>query len=490
MIHALLLAVLPTVSGLHGTELHGTELTPLEQALGSVREHQLRADLSFLASEALGGRDTPSPELRIAALYLRNRVQRLGFEPGAKDGWFHDYPLHSWRVDPQGTGFKASSTQGEESFRFGRDYYVMLQSHVGELQVEGAVVCVGTGKEEELEGLDLEGKWALLLDRGHIPKRPAQRCLAAGAAGVICTPGPDYSEKRKGYAEKYQKRSDAVLEPSRPTPRQPEGGRRTGTPWVMLTRDAARRLFALTPEIGDGFPVLGQELELRATQSCRVLEEREPVSNVCAFWPGSDPELSKEVMILSAHYDHVGTQRDRLHPGADDNASGTSGLLAVADALVAYGPLKRSVLLLWVSGEEKGLWGSEVWTKDPWLPGDRRPVLDINMDMIGRTEADELYITPSRGHEAFNPVAEAAYTLAPLEGFPELESQDEYWRRSDHMNFNDNLGIPVVFLSTGDHPDYHRPGDTADKIEYAKTARVVRLVVRLLDELQDDDLTP
>ena len=256
-------------------------------------------------------------------------------------------------------------------------------------------------------------------------------------------------------------------------------------PVVMLPRSSGARLFALAGLSADeGYPETGQTLDLVVKEERRLGRSAEPVRNVCALWPGSDPELSREVMIVSAHYDHVGVGREGdIYNGADDNASGTTGVLAVADALAAHGPLERSVLLLWVSGEEKGLWGSQVWTENPWLPDGWRAVLDVNIDMIGRTESGELYVTPSREHEAFNLVSEAAYRLSPLEGFPELESQDEYWRRSDHMNFNDNLGVPVVFLSTGDHPDYHQPSDTSEKIDYEKSSRVVRLVVRLLAEL-------
>lgn len=494
--NALLLSALlaSTLSGAPA-QLPG-EAPALSAALESVIADRIRADLHFLASDDMAGRDTPSPELRIAALFLRSRVERLGFEPGAQEGWFHDYPLHSWRLDEERSHVRAESASGVAEWAFASDYYFMLESDARlEHSVAGDIICVGAGSEEELAGLELEGKWALLLDKGHIPKRPAQRCREAGAVGVVSTPGPKYRESKKSYAERYRKRADEALESSRPGLRAPslpsgsDGGGASHGPLVMLGRAAAQRLYALAENPFEGdHPPLGHTLGLRLSEERHVAHDSEPVSNVCAFWPGSDPELAKEVMIVSAHYDHVGVRNGEVYNGADDNASGTSGLLAVADALAAYGPMQRSVLLLWVSGEEKGLWGSKVWTENPWLPAGCTPVLDVNIDMIGRTEEEELYITPSRSHEAFNVVAEAAYLLAPREGFPELESQDEYWRRSDHMNFNDNLKIPVVFLSTGEHPDYHQPSDTPDKIDYAKTRRIVRLVVRLLDELQDQSL--
>jgi Zn-dependent M28 family amino/carboxypeptidase len=268
-------------------------------------------------------------------------------------------------------------------------------------------------------------------------------------------------------------------------PRGRESDERALFPTVYVTAQAAA---GLVP--ADAKP--GARLDVVVTDARRRVggeEGRIPVENVAGFWPGSDPELADEVIILSAHYDHVGTSSSgEIYNGADDNGSGTCGLLAVAEALREYGPMRRSVLLLWVSGEEKGLWGSYAWTTDPWLPEGCRPVCDINIDMIGRNDPDQILLTPTEEHEAFNGLARLVMKLAPEEGFTQLGSADQYWRRSDHMNFNDHLGVPVAFLFTDVHEDYHRPSDTPDKVDYDKMRRVVRLVVRVLDGLQADEL--
>ena len=233
-------------------------------------------------------------------------------------------------------------------------------------------------------------------------------------------------------------------------------------------------------------------MKLSVTETLRragSTDGRIEVENVAGFWPGDDPLLKDEVIILSAHYDHVGVDDEgRIFNGADDNASGSCGLLAVAEALRAYGPMKRSVLLLWVSGEEKGLWGSQAWTESPWLPGSAKPFCNINIDMIGRNGPEHLLITPTAEHEAFNGLSRLALQLAPSEGFPTLGSADEYWSRSDHRNFHVNLKIPVTFLFADVHEDYHGDNDTPDKIEYDKMRRIVRLVVRLVEALQSPDL--
>ena len=459
----------------------------LMAALEAVRAANLSADLHFLASDDMRGRETPSPELRIAADFLRARVQRLGFQPGAENGWYHEYPLHSSHLDASAASLSMVSSLGEDSLTFAESYYLERSSHAFDSDLEAEVICVGRGKSKDIEKVDVTGKWALILHNGKVLSSVVKRALKAGALGVIATPGEDYSRDTY-YPERYRKSSLKLLEGGRPSPTLRE--RKSGPPQIMLDREGAKRLFALSEvEFEGDYPPLGTELGVTLHETRHLVPETTPAQNVCAFWPGSDPELSKEVMIVSAHYDHVGVGREQqVFNGADDNASGTTGLLGLADALRAYGPLRRSVLLLWVSGEEKGLWGSEAWTEDPWLPEGCTPVLDLNIDMIGRTEKEELYITPSREHDAFNGVADAAYRLSHLEGFPELESQDEYWRRSDHMNFDVNLHIPVAFISTGSHPDYHKPTDTPDKIDYEKMTRIVRFVVRLLDELQDEEL--
>jgi hypothetical protein len=256
-------------------------------------------------------------------------------------------------------------------------------------------------------------------------------------------------------------------------------------PQVHLSLPAARRLLASAGL--ERLPAVGTALEL-TVRDVRAGSGTIALENVCGLWPGSDPELAKDVIVLSAHYDHDGVKNGVIYPGADDNASGSMGLLAVAEALAEYGPMRRSVLLMWVSGEEKGLWGSNAWTEAPVLPAGHRVVCNVNVDMIGRNAPGTLLITPTRSHKAYNGLSRLAERLAPLEGFPQLGDADDYWARSDHMNFAVDLEVPVAFLFSGEHEDYHRPTDTPDKLDCDKIRRVVRLVVRMLDGLQGDVL--
>ena len=457
--------------------------SPLAKGLAAIVQERLRADLEFFASDAMRGRNTPSPELRIAALFLKSRMQSLGFQPGAENGWFQDYPIFTQRLDPAQTSLVASFGEQSRSLGLGEDYFFQLPNQSYDLALEGQVLCVGEGSKEDLEGLDLQGKWALVLDRGKFLSKAIKACQGAGAIGVLASPGPTY--ERDSYAQKYRLRSLDQLAASKPRLTN-SAGEDAPFPLIMLGRDAAKGLWvaAGSPLSAAGYPATGVDpgFQLREQRKLRI--EQQSASNLCAFWPGSDPQLAKETMILSAHYDHVGVKDGVIYNGADDNASGTSGLLALADALVAYGPMQRSVLLLWVSGEEKGLWGSKVWVDNPWLPESCHAVLNINIDMIGRAPGMDLCITPSMDHPSFNSLSRAAYDLAAEEGFGDLISQDEFWSSSDHKNFAETLGLPVIFLSAGDHEDYHKPTDTAEKIDVQKSTRIVRLVLRVLDRVQ------
>ncbi len=459
--------------------------TDVASALSSISATRIESDLQFLASTALEGRGTPSPGLEVAALYIKARLERLGYEPGGPEGFWHEYPLVLQQIDMEASCVELSSAEGEARLEFGSDYF-LKSGELEALDLRGEIVSIGDGSVESLEQADLKGRWALLLDEGRITRRAVRQVAEAGGIGVIIAAGEDYS--RKPFAERYGVAARALMEGHVMKLEHKAAVASSPIPRLWLSESGMQRLLALASQFEGSLPAAGSTMgvelrELRVPGGGEVI-----VRNVCGFLPGSDPALTHETLVVSAHYDHLGERSGTIYPGADDNASGTSGLLALAAALKENGPLDRSVLLLWVSGEEKGLWGSEAWAKEAWLPDSAHAVANINMDMIGRTEPRELYVTPSRDHSHFNPVAALCYELAGLEGFDEPASQDEYWRSSDHFNFSSILEIPVAFLSSGDHDDYHQSTDTPDKIDSDKIARTVALVLRMLDRLQDAEL--
>ena len=455
------------------------ESDSFEAGLDAIQVGNIRADLHFIASDELGGRDTPSSGLRKAARFIRARLARLNATPAGTDGsYFHTYNMVRSKLDREASKGMLRWEDSERELVFGHDYY--FTSGIQESDVTGDVVFVGLGRASDVEGLDLTGRWAFAYDEG-LPRGVRQRNLQAkGAIGVILATPPGREDehgpnKARGYASWLGGRASLRVVSSDEI-----------YPTVLLGAEAAEVLAQAV--VGVLEPGRSLKVEFQEVRAVEQTSEMMELENVCGLFEGSHPELSREVIIISAHYDHVGEHDGEIFNGADDNGSGTVGMMALAEALAKGGPLDRSVLLLWVSGEEKGLKGSEAWTIDPTLPEGMRAVCNLNIDMIGRNAPDYLLITPTSEHDAYNGLTRMAEKYAPMEGFPKLGSCDEYWMRSDHMNFSVNMGIPVAFLFSDVHADYHQATDTVEKIDYDKIHRVCRLVFRMINALSSMDL--
>lgn len=451
----------------------------LDRALEGVSAERIREDLEYLASDELAGRDTPSPGLELAADYIEERLSELGFEHGARTG-FVDLWTRSWvQLDTEESFLALEPVDGGEGAQrlsFGEGYFLVSPREMTDLSAEGELISVGDGSKSEVRKADLEGAWAVTVWPEGSILAVARRVQEEGAVGLLVLPVGEEAIGRLGNTTRTL--SDGQFA---------DAGEGV-FPAPVLGVEATDRLLA---PFGGHLPDAGESFGVRAEERRRTTHPGglRTFENVCGLWPGDHSKLSKEVIIISAHYDHVGRQGGEIHNGADDNASGTTGLLAIAEALHRHGPMKRSVLLMWVSGEEKGLWGSEAWTRRPWLPEGHRPVCNLNIDMIGRNAPEHLCITPTRGlAEHYNGLTRLAEQHAGTEGFGELRSADAYWRRSDHMNFAVHLGLPVAFLFADIHEDYHKPTDDADRIDYDKIRRVARLVLRMLDGLQKTKL--
>jgi Zn-dependent M28 family amino/carboxypeptidase len=212
-------------------------------------------------------------------------------------------------------------------------------------------------------------------------------------------------------------------------------------------------------------------------------------SNVLGYIPGSDPILAKEVVVITAHYDHIGIQDGVVYNGADDDGTGTVALLEIAEAFMAAkkegNAPRRSILIMTVSGEEKGLLGSSYYVNHPVIPLEKT-ITDLNIDMIGRndiaheTDSNYIYIIGSNMlstdlHKA-NEKANELYTRLKLDyKFNSTSDPNQFYYRSDHYNFAKN-SIPSIFYFSGIHEDYHQPGDDIEKINFAKVEKVGRLV--------------
>jgi len=459
----------------------------LEDALSAIRPEAIRSDLFFLADDLMRGRDTPSPELRIAARFIRARLERLGIQPGAPGGYLFRYPASWWSLDPERTHLAVSGERSTVQLEFGKDYFFASDS-LYETRVEGPVVYCGDGEWDDFKELDLSGRWALCVENGPAHRREGIRAVRArkvGAIGLLVIPGPAY--EGDPYPVRFARWTHLAPADSLRGPGWSPGAPTGEIARVYLEARVGRELLALAG-IENRQPGMDLGLEVREERCMREGVGRIELENVAGFWPGNDPELAREVMIVMAHYDHLGVDSTgKVFNGADDNASGTCGLMAVAEALARRGPLRRSVLLLWLSGKERSRRGARAWTDFPWLPEGCRPVCAVNLDAIGRNHPGHLLVMPGPENPYRGALSRLAERLAPREGFAGLGDGDEYRATRDQTWFELKLRLPIALLSSDVHIDYHRPTDTPEKVDCDKVARVARLVARMLEELQYDE---
>jgi hypothetical protein len=218
--------------------------------------------------------------------------------------------------------------------------------------------------------------------------------------------------------------------------------------------------------------------------------------NVVGAIRGSDPQLSNEYVVFSAHIDHVGVGRpdalgDSIYNGADDNASGTAVMMEVAEAMASLDPApRRSLLFVLVSGEEKGLWGSEHFVANAPVAIDDM-VAAFNADMVGRNWPDTI-VAIGKEHSDLGATLERVNARYPELGMTAIDDrwpEEQFYFRSDHINFA-RQGIPVLFFFNGTHADYHEPSDEAERIDADKAARIGQLLFHLGLEVADAEQRP
>ncbi len=442
----------------------------------------LRTHAYWLADDAREGRYTSSKGQQATAKYVADHFQKLGLKPlGDKKGFLQSYPLVRTYLDAS-TGLAFGTTKANS------DFAVLPASASDKVNLAGRFVWCGNGGAEQVAA-GLEGKIPLVMlhsaDSGGGPGKDLQAVqrfqhiaeqLAKGgaSAGVVCLLDnqtslantlnyrgllPDHPQLRYGNADK-------LLE--------------LRVPLLVLPGAQSRLLCThLGIELDDtGGPKTGIVNE-KATGRLTIVVKQDPKgssTNVVAVLEGTSRKA--EAVVFSAHHDHLGRRLDGdTFNGADDNASGTAGLLELAEAFAKGGPRpERSIVFLSVSGEELGLWGSEWFANHPTWPLDKI-VADVNIDMIGRaTEKDGktlMQVTPSHQHEKYSSIVREGVALGKILGITFI-SGDQYYRRSDHFNFAEK-GVPVVFFCDGEHPDYHQVTDSADHLDYVRMEAIARL---------------
>jgi hypothetical protein len=228
-----------------------------------------------------------------------------------------------------------------------------------------------------------------------------------------------------------------------------------------------------------GKPVRRERPDVRVSLRAGTSRQQVPLDNIVGLVRGSDPVLGAEYLVMGAHYDHIGVDTwGRVGCGADDNGSGSSGLLEQAEAMALAKP-KRSIVLVWFSSEEDGLDGSKAFCEHPPVPTSAQVGM-LCCDMIGRLVEDEVYVIGAHINRAYEDVLKDAKKLKPTQIKKVFTDKGlDLWERSDHYNFQ-LKGVPAMFFTEGaidaDNHDYHRWTDTVDKLSMTKMARISRFM--------------
>lgn len=499
--------------------------SPARKASNNITAEQLKDYLYFIADDAMQGRDTPSPGLDATANFIAFNLKKWGFKPAGDNGtFFQKIALRRDSVDPAATKLAV----GGKDLVYGEDYFRWSGSGAA----KGSLAFVKDGwmikskNIDSMSGIDVAGKIVVIYSQGFnqryltpIPDGLTQRDLTGtrgtdwadpltnaknkGASGVIWIAPPNL-QSNWGQVRNFFRQGRMSPE------KLSEGsGQSASLPVLLVSDKTATTIF----QGSDKNPVTSPDAPAAAlSQSASLNAVTKPemawTQNVVALWEGSDPRLKSEMVAVGAHYDHVGTNPnapgdDKIWNGADDDGSGTTGVLGIAEALgkSKIRP-KRSILFVWHCGEEKGLWGSEYFNKFPTVDI-KQVIAQLNIDMIGRSKKpgdqepknkdlsgeNEIYVIGSemmstKLGEVTKSVNNASFKLNYNYRYDDPKDTNRFFFRSDHFNYAVN-GIPIVFWFDGVHVDYHQPGDTADKIDYQKMEKVTRTIFLTMWELAD-----
>jgi hypothetical protein len=483
-------------------------VTAAPLALGAVTAEELRRDLYAFADDSMRGRETATEDAARAMRFLVGRLEELGLEPAGDSLFVQRVPLQKEVFGP-GTRIEVEEKGSTRPLKIGTDVAPLLNLGPGipptKRIAEGEIVFGGYGlsmanpKRDDLAGLSLQGKIVVVVNgapagvdsakraeleaREAITLRLTQILPQRPAAIIVLLTG-----KATELFEQAGPSTERAVSLQTNAPELPESERQI--PLIMLGVPIVG-----SPLLPTGWPADDKAQVLSGRHfTARIEQVTTKVTgyNVAAIVRGSDPALRSTYVAFGAHYDHVGivkgTAGDSIANGADDDGSGSVALLAIA-RVMQQAPVKprRSVLFVWHVGEEKGLLGSGWFTKHPTVPIDSI-VAQINADMIGRNADSLLYVVgpraaPNNQSKRLGAIVDSvnASLSPPFALNRELDDpnhSEHAYERSDHFNYA-KMGIPIVFLTSGTHDDYHKASDEPGKINYAKMARVTRLLVEV-----------
>ncbi len=484
-----------------------TDAEWIKKYAATINPLDMEAHLRFLASDELEGRETGTRGQKVAARYLATQFQRMGLQPGNKGEWYQTYELSRLLIKDA-----TVSLNGKDALKVGEGFVCRDKSAMAkDLSMGYAFAGFGIDAKnyDNLKGLDLKGKLAVILagepmlnGKSIISEtdQPSEWALDTdlkldalakkGAAGALVVMSDE--EFKKYSSNPWIKRSltSASL---KLTYKEMENAK---LPAFFVSESTANSILKKAKtNVAAQRTALNNSAEIGNVDLSKVtfslktdaVAEAVTAENVLGFIEGTDKK--SEVVVITAHFDHLGVQNGEIFNGADDDGTGTVAVLEIAEAFMAavndgHRP-RRSILFMPVSGEEKGLLGSEFYSDHPVYPL-KNTVCDLNIDMIGRVDAkhigepqyiyvigsDKLSTQLHVANEGANNIVsnlELDYT------FNSPEDPNRFYYRSDHYNFAKHK-IPVIFYFSGVHEDYHKSTDDVDKILFPRATRVAQLV--------------
>lgn len=469
---------------------------------GEIDSGRYQKSVKLLSDTKMKGRGTGSPELEKAASWIAGQFKKAGLKPAANGSFFQRFSV----TTNAKLGKANKLAWGGTTLEFQKDFQPFNFSGNGTATAE--VVFVGYGitapeyNYDDYAGIDVKDKIVLALR--HEPQEFDEKSVFAGK---VYTTHAQMTNKAVNarfhgaraviFVNDISNHTDAdTLDrfSSNVGPNSPD------IPFVQLRAEVADRwlakagtsLKAWIAEVDKDLkpkPVAlpGVSLELAA----EVVREKKEVPNVAGYLPGT----TEEYVIVGAHYDHIGMGEQSsmspseagkaVHHGADDNASGSAGLVELAWHLASKPKMKRGVLFLAFSGEELGLLGSNYYANHPLLPLDKTVAM-LNMDMIGRIKDRKVFVGGTATGEGFQPILDKAKLATKLQ----LDASDQGgFGSSDHFSFTVKQ-VPVLFFFSGLHADYHRPSDTWEKINQDDAADLLKVVALVTGELAASETRP
>ena len=472
--------------------------------------------LSIIASDAFEGRETGKPGAEKAANYIAAEFKRLGLQAPVSGSYFLDVPLTENALKV--TDFTVSG----KAFAYGKDFY-FTGSSPDKSQTANEIVFVGYGTESEIGTTDLTGKILLWINEdkpeaGSTPNtsyrmnaartKIAKNLLSKNPAALLAANG--------GITGVLSRFGNTITSARLTIKSEKVSAANSSAPFINITTNLADDLVKASGKTYDQLKAASAEtttsaLSVKTDVALSYHAEKKDVKavDVLGYMPGTD--LKDEVLVFSAHYDHIGLNRDpnakdKVNNGADDDGSGTTGILEIARAFSqakkdGHGP-RRSILFLGNVGEEKGLLGSEYYSEHPVFPL-ANTITDLNIDMIGRVgeeyigkpdSANYVYaigsaMLSSELHE-IGENANNTYTKLHLDyKYDDPKDPNRFYYRSDHYNFAKH-GVPIIFYFNGVHADYHQPGDEVSKINFPLLAKRAQLVFYTGWDLANRDKRP